>query len=102
MPEAISWRMRITGLIGLLMMLAVNSHPDDWRAHVRKVRAGAYVVFEPFGHGQRLVSEKTMVSQSDSDAMPVMPKNRPGDYHQTGRKDRIVKDAQSEFLCVSQ
>ncbi len=102
MPETFSRRVRIAGLIGFLVVLAVNSHPDDGRAHQCEIAPGANDILEPFGHRQRLVSQQAMVSQSDSDSMPVMPKNRPGDYHQTGRKYRIVKDAQSEFLSVSQ
>lgn len=94
--------MRVARLIGLLVVLSVNTNPDDRRAHERKVAAGANYVFKPFGDGQRLVSQETMVTQSNSHSVPVMPKNRPGDYYQTGRKYGVVKDAQSEFLCVSQ
>jgi hypothetical protein len=102
MPKAFSGRMRVAGLIGLLVVLSVNTNPDDGRAHQCEIATGANDILEPFGHRQRLVSQQAMVTQSNSHSMPVMPKNRPGDYYQTGRKYGVVKDAQSEFLSVSQ
>lgn len=101
MSDAVSGGVGIEWSVGLLMVLAMYADPDDGRAHQGEITAGANDVFEPFGHDQRLVSQESVISKRNTDSMPVMPENCPGKNDQTGGQDRIVKDAQSEFLLLS-
>src|SRR5947209_10087917 len=66
-PFTVARGVRIPGLIGVLVMDAVDGDPEDGSALERKGGTGGEEVFEPLGSAEAAMSEEAVVSEPNAE-----------------------------------